>query len=188
MLTTAAAEFVARGYHGASLNRVQQALGLSKGAFYYWFDDKEDLFLAVLRGELERMTARVGGLLAGPPDSTPLWTQVELCLAGMIAYVMETPDVLALLKAAVSLQPVPGSPTGALLAESLAATERLVVEGQRRGEVRTDLPAAMLAHLAQGMLEGLDRYSLMAPPVEPVSPGALAAVYVSLLEAVLAPQ
>ncbi len=187
ILEEAAAEFVAHGYHDASINRVQKALGLSKGAFYYWFDDKEDLFVAVLRQQLQAMAEAVGGLLVGPPSSAPLWTQLEHSIRELIVYVAETPDALALYKAALTLQPAVGSPVGALLADSLASTEALIEEGRRRGDVRTDLPAAMLAHVAHGMLEGLDRYALTAEQLPEGSPGALAAVYVSLLEAVLAP-
>ena len=63
-----------------------------------------------------------------------------------------------------------------------------MVEGQSRGEVRTDLPAALLAHAAHGLLEGLDRYALgQSRPLDTDS-RAQATVYVSLLKGVLAPR
>lgn len=191
VLATAAEEFVAHGYHAASLNRVHKALGLSKGAFYYWFVDKEDLFVAVLDAQLAAMACSVGGLLTGPPDPSPLWNQVERCCADLLAYVLERPHVLALYKAAVALPMGSADRVGQRLAASIAATRALVEEGQRRGDVRTDLPAELLSHVAHGVLEGMDRFLFAAADVgEGVAehtPGQLAAVYVSLLERVLLP-
>ena len=39
ILETAAVEFAARGYDGASLNHILERADLSKGSFYYYFDD-----------------------------------------------------------------------------------------------------------------------------------------------------
>ncbi len=44
ILETAAVEFAARGFDGTSLNHLIEDLGISKGSFYYYFDDKVDLF------------------------------------------------------------------------------------------------------------------------------------------------
>jgi len=188
VLSAAASEFVQHGYHKASLNRVQKALGLSKGAFYYWFDDKEDLFGAVLRREADALAVEVGGLMAGPPDDSPLWDQVARGITDLMAYIARSPDFLALLKAALVLQPAEDSPVRAMLEESVALTEALVVEGQRRGDVRTDLPAALLAHVAHGMLEGLDRYALQQASFGDTPPEVAAELYVSMLQRVLLPE
>src|SRR5512139_3840989 len=48
ILETAAAEFSEHGFRHASLNHVIEALDLSKGVFYYYFDSKADLFGAVV--------------------------------------------------------------------------------------------------------------------------------------------
>ena len=40
ILEAAAKEFAAAGYENASLNRILEHAGLSKGAAYYYFDDK----------------------------------------------------------------------------------------------------------------------------------------------------
>ncbi len=55
--------------------------------------------------------------------------------------------------------------------------------------MRTDLPAELLAHVAHGMLEGLDRYALQNMETL-VADGidAVAGVYITLLRGVLAPR
>ena len=47
-LETAAVEFAAKGFDGTSLNQLIERLGISKGSFYYYFDDKADLFSTVV--------------------------------------------------------------------------------------------------------------------------------------------
>ena len=62
ILRAALEEFAAHGFHDASLNRVIEAAGISKGSMYYYFDGKEDLYAYVTRTELERLFAGLGPL------------------------------------------------------------------------------------------------------------------------------
>ncbi|MGH9246848.1 MAG: TetR/AcrR family transcriptional regulator [Acidimicrobiales bacterium] len=48
LLDTAAREFLKKGYHGTSLDRIADLAGYSKGAVYSNFASKEELCLAVL--------------------------------------------------------------------------------------------------------------------------------------------
>lgn len=56
LLDAAAHVFARRGYHGATLDEIAAQAGLTKGAVYYNFSSKEDLFLSLLQ---ERVEARV---------------------------------------------------------------------------------------------------------------------------------
>ncbi len=47
--------FVDRGYHGLSMREIAEAVGVSKAGLYYHFKDKEDLFLAILTNNLDRL-------------------------------------------------------------------------------------------------------------------------------------
>ena len=49
LLKAAGAVFARRGYHEATLEEIAERAGLSKGALYYNFASKEDLFLALLK-------------------------------------------------------------------------------------------------------------------------------------------
>lgn len=48
LLTGAGRVFARRGFHGASLDAIAEEAGLSRGAVYYNFADKEELFLELL--------------------------------------------------------------------------------------------------------------------------------------------
>jgi AcrR family transcriptional regulator len=57
LLEAAYVVFVRRGFAAASLDEIAEAAGLSKGALYYNFAGKEDLFLALVEQRLERRAA-----------------------------------------------------------------------------------------------------------------------------------
>ena len=48
ILRAAFDEFATHGFSTASLNRIIDAAGISKGSMYYYFDSKEALFIAVM--------------------------------------------------------------------------------------------------------------------------------------------
>src|SRR5689334_4521883 len=48
ILEAAALEFASRVFEQSSLNRIIEAAGISKGAAYYYFDDKADLYATVV--------------------------------------------------------------------------------------------------------------------------------------------
>src|SRR4030081_3172141 len=48
LLAAAARVFAARGFHATSLDAIAEEAGFSRGAVYYNFADKEELFLELL--------------------------------------------------------------------------------------------------------------------------------------------
>jgi TetR/AcrR family transcriptional regulator len=67
ILKSAAAAFRRRGYHGASMGEIAQALHMTKGSLYYYFKNKEEILffchdysLDILLDVLERVEAAGG--------------------------------------------------------------------------------------------------------------------------------
>ncbi|MCB9663599.1 MAG: TetR/AcrR family transcriptional regulator [Alphaproteobacteria bacterium] len=190
VLEAAAREFAAHGYHEASLNRVQAELGLSKGGFYYWFDDKEDLFLATLVDRAAPFDALVAGFLTEVADAAAFWARVEELVRTGMAVVGEDPVALGLFQAAMALSPQSSPRLAAWWAEGLQATRAVLEAGQAAGAVRTDLDLDLLASVVFSMGEALDRW-LVGRGAEAVQTEAQAeatvALYVGLLRRVSAP-
>lgn len=65
ILEEATALFVANGYRGISMREIAAAAGMSKAGIYYHFADKEQLFLAILTHNLERLEALIEEARAG---------------------------------------------------------------------------------------------------------------------------
>jgi len=71
--------FARRGYHAASLDEVCAQAGVTKGALYHHFENKEDLFLAVL-DDVEKDLVRAGTTASEPTASGPagdMWDQLR---------------------------------------------------------------------------------------------------------------
>jgi AcrR family transcriptional regulator len=60
--------FARRGYHATTIDEIARVAGFTRGAFYANFDDKGDLFLAVLEGRRERDFGQLVDLLDDAPD------------------------------------------------------------------------------------------------------------------------
>ena len=71
LFAAAAAEFAARGYAGANMDRVARAARLNKAMIYYHFGSKAGLYreiLADMFGEVGRRVRIVAGSAASPDD------------------------------------------------------------------------------------------------------------------------
>src|SRR5258708_11638635 len=65
----AAAEFAARGYAGANVDRIARAARLNKAMIYYHFSSKAALYRAILRDMFDAVRTRVREVAAS--DATP---------------------------------------------------------------------------------------------------------------------
>ena len=63
LLTCAMEEFARVPYPDASINRIVRASGISRGGFYLYFIDKEDLFTYLLSQYAQRFIQLLSGLL-----------------------------------------------------------------------------------------------------------------------------
>jgi AcrR family transcriptional regulator len=157
ILDAATEEFVAKGYEAASLNRILLAAGLSKGSFYYYFDDKADLATAVML-ELIEALAPLFEELGKPATPKEYWaalrryvertmdeglsSQQRLDLLGNLGMAfVDHPELLAHVM-----------PHMAPFREQMVG---FVKRGQKIGAVRTDLSAETLITVMQTAKTGL---------------------------------
>src|SRR3954469_18414757 len=66
ILRAAAAEFAARGYAGANVDRIARAARLNKAMIYYHFDSKAALYREILRDMFGAVRSEVGRVVASP--------------------------------------------------------------------------------------------------------------------------
>jgi AcrR family transcriptional regulator len=84
ILDAAARVFAARGYSGASISKIAAEAGFSKGALYWNFASKEELFFALLD---ERIDARIRALFAmteAAPAGQPMEEQISRGLSAVL--------------------------------------------------------------------------------------------------------
>jgi AcrR family transcriptional regulator len=173
ILAAALEEFAAHGFHDASLNRVIDAAGISKGSMYYYFDGKEDLYAHVVRVELEQMIARMGPFDI-PPGSDPdtFWSALEIYYFQLMSALETAPKLAGLIRGWIAASATPAMQQIQQEMEKAVVPwmERVLVSGQRNGAVRTDLPSGLLIAVAAGMGQAMDTWLLTQPPDTPDLP------------------
>ena len=152
VLLIAKKQFSTHGYDAMSLNLLLKELDISKGQFYYWFEDKADLFFTVLKQGIDALQQRLND--HGMPKSKSkywehmrnsrlisemLWKEKDFVEIGQIIY-RQIPQNHPLYE---RLQEC-----GAPLREHFCDGIQL---GQTWGFVRTDLSASALYDLTDGL-------------------------------------
>ena len=175
ILAAALAEFATHGYATASLNRIIDTAGISKGSMYYYFDGKADLYAHVLRVELERLFER-GGPFPVPAARDPdvFWSQLEDHYLRLMRLLDSAPELGALLRDWLTGQAPP--PVGEALHDAEQAAmpwlSRTLEAGQQIGAVRTDVPADLLIGVVMGMGQAMDTWLITRPPADTALPEA----------------
>jgi AcrR family transcriptional regulator len=157
ILSVAAEEFAQHGYESASYNRIIERTGLSKGAIYYYFDDKEDLYATVLRDAMQRLVMDAGDM-AGAVDAADFWTRFEAWYVRSLVLFQEEPTAVGLARSLVKALSR-GTASGALaelreLSRSFA--EGFLAQGQGLHAIRADLPQDLLVRLVMSVEEAID--------------------------------
>lgn len=160
-------EFAAHGFRDASLNRIIETAGISKGSLYYYFDDKSDLFAHVAQAGLGGLFEDVGPL---PPldagDADTFWSVVEDYYLRLTRALRASPQLAALLRgwSAAAKDPEFQRATGELEEASLPWIAQALAAGQRVGAVRADLPDSLLIAVTLGIGEAMDVWLLAQEP------------------------
>lgn len=171
ILDAAAREFAEVGYEAASLNRVLDSVGLSKGAFYYYFDDKADLAVTVMLWAYRDLMA-VYDRMVIPEDGTKFWDSMREFARESLSLLQRAPysnELFSRLSQAFVKDKDLSSRVRELTAKPISTFVGVLERGQQLGAVRSDLPVATLMAIFQGVKESLVRACLpqgQAPTAE----------------------
>jgi TetR/AcrR family transcriptional regulator len=182
-------EFASSGYERASYNRIIERAGVSKGAMYYYFDDKEDLFTTVVQQVLE---LAMGQFTEFPTfeRADQFWDATGEFIVNAWAFMKENPEVVGVLKSALMLQ-ASGSSMGAvreLQRMYQEWAEGFLRQGQAVGAVRSDLPFGLLIAVVIAVASAGDRWiSEHFDEVSGTDPERLSAQFIEMFRGALAP-
>ena len=157
ILRVAAQEFAEHGYEASSYNRIIERSGLSKGAIYYYFDDKEDLYATVLRDAMQRLVIEAGDV-SGTHDAKSFWEEFERWYVRSLRMFQEEPHAVGLARSLVKALSR-GAATGVLAELRVFARgfmEAFIAHGQEIGAIRKDLPHDLLVSVVMALEEGID--------------------------------
>jgi AcrR family transcriptional regulator len=161
ILDTAARVFATHGFADASINAILDQAGVSKGAAYYYFDDKQDLFLTVVQ-HFSRELVNLDELDIGGLTCETYWPALLNFYCQPLLRARNRPWGFGVMRAADELQrvaPSPG-PLGAFVAEVLDFARAVFRRGRQLGLIRTDLSEELLMAWVQALDDANDRWIL----------------------------
>lgn len=159
ILDAAAEEFAKDGFEGTSYNQIIERAGVSKGAMYYYFDDKEDLFGTVVQDAIGRMIDLVKDF---PQVETPeeFLDELDKMIHVVGDYTKEHRRDLELMRGLLRAEK--GTFQLEILREirqrNQVLVESILKQGQSVGAVRTDIPLSLLISIVEAQDETTDRW------------------------------
>jgi TetR/AcrR family transcriptional regulator, cholesterol catabolism regulator len=99
LMAFAAERFASNGYHPTSVAEIVEGLGVGKGVFYWYFDSKEALFLAILADAQRDLRRRQGDAIRSAGDPIE---RIEAGLRASMRWSAEHPEMYRLFQLAAS--------------------------------------------------------------------------------------
>lgn len=161
ILDGARACFARFGYEGATVRRLEESTGLSRGAIFHHYRDKDALFLALAEQDAARMADVVAeqGLvqvmreLVADPSGVRGWLGTRLEVSRRLRTEPEFRERWSAHSAALT-----------------RATRERLERQARAGTLRDDVPVAVLAQYLELVLEGLISHLAMGLPADDMGP------------------
>jgi AcrR family transcriptional regulator len=171
LLAAAADEFAAHGYAAASMNRIVERAGSSKGAFYYYFENKADLLGTVVEAAMHSVLAQMKLPEPESLSAETFWDRLrEAMLASMRLLDVETWYV-RVLRAFHRLREEAEArdATAGVMDRGRELAATFLLRGQDLGVVRLDLPLELLVEIYVAADEAGDRWMMqrwkdLSPP------------------------
>ncbi len=164
IMEAAAKEFSACGFEQASLNRILTEAGVSKGAAYYYFDDKADVFSTAIQYYSQDIRAELGDIPSEKLTAETFWPTMTKLYQEQFMFVFDRPWAMSLFKTVGKLSPDTVA-TNQMLAEIMEQMQNqlLVVlrRGQELGIIRQDLPDDLMLSLFLALDDAHDRWLLL---------------------------
>jgi AcrR family transcriptional regulator len=162
ILQAAGEEFADRGFEAASINRIIDRSGMSKGSVYYYFDDKADLFATVIERSAQRFMDEMGWFSVEVLGPNEFWDSILLLTRRSVEAVRRDDWWVRLSR---TFHRLGSTPQEAIVLKRLADFGRelwrgIIQRGQAIGVVRTDLPVDLLVAIALGADFGGDQWMM----------------------------
>ena len=165
ILEAAAREFAAHGFEGASLNQILEQAKISKGAAYYYFDDKVDLYTTVIQHYGEELLANTEAVIEQITAET-YWDTIANLYRQQFQNYDEKPWVFGVVKSTrgLSEEARTHERLAHLFRQAQSTVAEVIGRGQALGIVRTDLPADLLLALVMAVDDVHDQWLLQQWP------------------------
>ena len=144
-------EFAIHGYELASMNRILETAGFSKGSFYYYFDDKADLAATTLVAAAEKVVAGQGAIRP-VRTADEFWAEMRRISDERLRQLVSNRtqyECLAHLSNAMAKEPAVAERAMPMFEQARQTMAGFLEQGVRVGALRADLPLGTLIMLIE---------------------------------------
>jgi len=148
--------FALHGFQGTSIDRIARSAGVTKGALYYHFKDKEDLLLEAVKDRIGEFEVQVRDAVAASDDTHErLKRVIDACFVTATAS-NHRRFIITLMVEALDTNPRLSEQFRKVLRRMRGFLADVVADGQRRGIMRADVQPAEAAALIAGTIMGAE--------------------------------
>ncbi len=149
LLEAALAEFTEHGYGKASINRILQVAGMSKGQFYYHFKNKEGLYFALIGLLIERKREFLASVMKPEDFQQDVFGIVRTQIRYGLAFARAYPAINEFAESFIREQGNPIYEKALVMYsfENDSSMSQLIAVAYERGELRNDLPLDFIRHI-----------------------------------------
>ena len=161
ILDAASSMFERKGFSDTSIADIMKAANLGVGTFYNYFKTKEELLLTLLKNLAETLD---GAIESGKNNNLSSIELLELACKVLAKLLSENRFVLPLFLSASEHSDKPELlPTRKYTPTFKPAFEMIIKQGQSNGEIRTDVPADLIAEMFHSIYQAASFSKLDIP-------------------------
>ncbi len=155
-MATAIDQFARYGYQGTSIDRIAHAAGVTKGALYYHFRDKEELMFEAVKDRVAAFERTVLGTVS--PETDPAGTLAEIA---RVSVDVATRDnlrrfILTIMVETLDTNPQLSASFRDILRRFRSYLTGVIRLGQEKGVFRSDVDAKLAAQMFAGGVIGAE--------------------------------
>ena len=156
-ILTATMDLISKhGFSGTTVDKIATEAGLSKGSIFWHFENKENLFRAVIESI---RNALFEGLMAGMHEGLSAREKITLILDNYTELIEKDCsrciDLTVLIIEMVETNPRLAQELRDLFGELTNMLNLFLEEGKKQGEIHADLDSQMTAYTVVGNLQGM---------------------------------
>lgn len=152
-----AIDFFARhGYQGTSIERIAQASGVTKGALYYYFRDKEDLLFEAVKDRIQQFERRVAGGVSSLADPALCFREIARVCVRIATKDNLRRFIITLMVEALDTYPALSEEFRGIMRRFRRFLAEIILSGQQAGKLRSDVDAQLAAQVFAAGVMGIE--------------------------------
>ena len=152
ILTAALHLFATNGYLETTVEQITEAADIGKGTFFNYFATKDALLMAIF----EKVGEQFAQLRASVPGTQDVRAALTEFAHNLLRMVVRAPRIVRSFFGLALTDPLVGERFQSVFMQARQTVVAMLEHGQKIGQVRTDIPAAVLGRTLQQCIFGTE--------------------------------